>query len=227
MQRTCRLLSRGSNHYDTPSTTTTICMGATTSSSLSYRTHSAQADQGLAHKARPITSFFRTWAAPLLTVFGALIFELTKITFPDVRDSYQFRTWCINSGKHCLPRTPPNTCSWCHKTCPASSLLFPQSGFTKLFKFSFIDMIKWLDYVMCHTGLYMKSSQTIGDACSRANGAVKQKFHGFFAKKICSYSSALSSATATLRSMDTCLDRNEASPWISGCSSSLQPCRNR
>ena len=35
-------------------------------------------------KARPIISFFRTWAAPLLTVFGALIFELTKITFPDV-----------------------------------------------------------------------------------------------------------------------------------------------
>ena len=35
-------------------------------------------------KARPIISFFRTWAAPLLTVFGTLIFELTKITFPDV-----------------------------------------------------------------------------------------------------------------------------------------------
>ena len=35
-------------------------------------------------KARPIISFFRTWAAPLLTVFGALIFELTKVTFPDV-----------------------------------------------------------------------------------------------------------------------------------------------
>ena len=35
-------------------------------------------------KARPIISFFRTWAAPLRTVFGALIFELTKITFPDV-----------------------------------------------------------------------------------------------------------------------------------------------
>ena len=30
--------------------------------------------------ARPIISFFRTWAAPLLTVFGAPIFELTKIT---------------------------------------------------------------------------------------------------------------------------------------------------
>ena len=27
---------------------------------------------------RPIISFFRAWAAPLLTVFGALIFELTK-----------------------------------------------------------------------------------------------------------------------------------------------------
>ena len=35
-------------------------------------------------KARPIISFFRTWAAPLLTIFGALIFELTKVTFPDV-----------------------------------------------------------------------------------------------------------------------------------------------
>ena len=35
-------------------------------------------------KARPIISFFRTWDAPLLTVFGALILELTKITFPDV-----------------------------------------------------------------------------------------------------------------------------------------------
>ena len=35
-------------------------------------------------KARPIISLFRTWAAPLLTVFGALIFELTKVTFPDV-----------------------------------------------------------------------------------------------------------------------------------------------
>ena len=35
-------------------------------------------------KARPSISFFRTWAAPLLTVFGALIFELTNITFPDV-----------------------------------------------------------------------------------------------------------------------------------------------
>ena len=30
-------------------------------------------------KARPIISFFRTWAAP-----GALIFELTKVTFPDI-----------------------------------------------------------------------------------------------------------------------------------------------
>ena len=35
-------------------------------------------------KARPIISFFRTWEAPLLTVFGALIFELTKITFPHI-----------------------------------------------------------------------------------------------------------------------------------------------
>ena len=35
-------------------------------------------------KARPNISFFRTWAAPLLTVFGALIFELTKVTFPDI-----------------------------------------------------------------------------------------------------------------------------------------------
>ena len=35
-------------------------------------------------KARPIIPCFRTWAAPLLTVFGALIFGLTKITFPDV-----------------------------------------------------------------------------------------------------------------------------------------------
>ena len=34
-------------------------------------------------KARPIISFFRTWAAPF-TVFGALIFELTKVTFPDI-----------------------------------------------------------------------------------------------------------------------------------------------
>ena len=33
-------------------------------------------------KARPIISFFRTWAAPLLTVFGALFF--TNVTFPDV-----------------------------------------------------------------------------------------------------------------------------------------------
>ena len=40
-------------------------------------------------KARPIISFFRTWAAPLLTVFGALIFELTKVTFPDVPASVQ------------------------------------------------------------------------------------------------------------------------------------------
>ena len=30
-------------------------------------------------KARPIISFFRTWAAPFLTVFGALIFELTLV----------------------------------------------------------------------------------------------------------------------------------------------------
>ena len=35
-------------------------------------------------RARPIISFFRTWAAPFLTVFGALIFELTKVTFPDI-----------------------------------------------------------------------------------------------------------------------------------------------
>ena len=35
-------------------------------------------------KARPIISFFRTWAAPFLTVFGALIFELTKAAFPDI-----------------------------------------------------------------------------------------------------------------------------------------------
>ena len=35
-------------------------------------------------KARPIISFFRTWAAPFLTVFGAVIFELTKVTFPDI-----------------------------------------------------------------------------------------------------------------------------------------------
>ena len=43
-------------------------------------------------KARPIISFFRTWAAPLLTVFGALIFELTKVTFPDVLVSFRFRS---------------------------------------------------------------------------------------------------------------------------------------
>ena len=35
-------------------------------------------------KARPIISLFRTWAAPFLTVFGALNFELTKVTFPDI-----------------------------------------------------------------------------------------------------------------------------------------------
>ena len=76
----CRILSCRSRDYDTSSTTTTICLGATTPCTPSYCSHSAQTDQGLAQS----ISFFRKWASPLLTVFGALIFELTKITFPDV-----------------------------------------------------------------------------------------------------------------------------------------------
>ena len=87
-------------------------------------------------KARPIISFFRTWAAPLLTVFGALIFELTKVSF-------QFRSWYSSFGMLCRARTPRNIYSWYHKTYPVSSHPFPLNVFTKLFRFYSTAMIRW------------------------------------------------------------------------------------
>ena len=107
-------------------------------------------------KARPIIPFFRTWAAPLLTVFGALIFELTKITFPDVPGQLSVQELVPNSGMRCRPQTLRSIYSWCHKTCPVSSHQFPQNVFTKLSRFYFIVMIRWWVYATHHTGRSMK-----------------------------------------------------------------------
>ena len=79
-------------------------------------------------KARPIISFFRTWAAPFLTVFGALIFELTKVTFPDIPGQLGPRTCPTALGRAVKGRSrrihPP---TWCLRTCPVSSRPFPRS----------------------------------------------------------------------------------------------------
>ena len=48
LQGASRILSRRSRDYDTSSTTTALCVGATTSCTPSYSPHSAQTDQGLA-----------------------------------------------------------------------------------------------------------------------------------------------------------------------------------
>ena len=89
-------------------------------------------------KARPIISFFRTWA-PLLTVFGALIFELTKVTFPDVPGQLSVQELV---QQHYLAKNQQSTSSWSHRTSPVSSHPYPRNVFIKLCRSYFTAMIR-------------------------------------------------------------------------------------
>ena len=93
-------------------------------------------------KARPIISFFRTWAAPFLTVFGALIFELTKVTFLTYQVSFRFRNLSNSFGTRCQRQILPNTSTWCLRTCPVSSHPFPRSVSIRQYRCFFIVMTK-------------------------------------------------------------------------------------
>ena len=89
-------------------------------------------------KARPIISFFRTWAAPFLTVFGALIFELTKLTFPDIAGQLSVQELVQQRSRRIHP--------WCLKTCPASSRLFLRNASTRHYRCFSIVTIKLLAF---------------------------------------------------------------------------------
>ena len=94
-------------------------------------------------KARPIISFFRTWAAPFLTVFGALIFELTKATFPDIAGQLSVQELV---QQLCQRQILMNTSTWCHKTCQASSRPFLRNDSTRHYKCFSIGTIKLLAF---------------------------------------------------------------------------------
>ena len=68
------MLSCCARSIHTSTNTSTTHLGPTT-----FSTNSSQIVQGVAE-----SPFFRTRATILLTVFGALIFELTKVTFPEI-----------------------------------------------------------------------------------------------------------------------------------------------
>ena len=107
-------------------------------------------------KARPIISFFRTWAAPLLTVFGALIFELAKVTFPDVPGQLSVQE-LVQAALGCYRlRSPRNIYSWYHRTSPVSSHPYPLNVFIKLCRFYFTTMIRWSVYATHHIGRSMR-----------------------------------------------------------------------
>ena len=138
-------------------------------------------------KARPIISFFRTWAAPLLTVFGA---------FPDVPGQLSVQELVHQLWQALSSADPTENIQL---VSPVSSRPFPQSGFISRSRFYFIAMYE------------VKSDH--GDACLKESGAVKQKSPGLFAKKTYSVSSTSSSTVATSRSMATCSGKNEALQW--------------
>ena len=108
-------------------------------------------------KARPIISFFRTWAAPLLTVFGALIFELTKVTFPDVPGQLSVQELAQQLW-NALSREEPTEYiqlvykSVYHRTSPVSSHPYPLNVLIKLCRSYFTDMIRWSVYATHHIG---------------------------------------------------------------------------
>ena len=93
-------------------------------------------------KARPIISFFRTWAAPFLTVFGALIFELIKSYLLTYQDSFRSKNLSNSSGTRCQRQIPPNTSTWCLRTCPVSSRPFLRSVSIRHYRCFFIVMTK-------------------------------------------------------------------------------------
>ena len=108
-------------------------------------------------KARPIISFFRTRAVPLLTVFGALIFELTKVTFPDVPGQLSVQE-LVQQLWDALSREEPTEYinSWYHRTSPVSSHPYPLNVFIKLCRSYFTAMIRWSVYATHHSGRSMR-----------------------------------------------------------------------
>ena len=115
-------------------------------------------------KARPIISFFRTWAAPLLTVFGALIFERTKITFPHIPGIRQLWDELSNAD-------PEEYVQLVSQDFPAFSRPSRLNVFIKLFKFFYINMTSKSVFRMYHMGRYSRSNAITGSASSKENGA--------------------------------------------------------
>ena len=105
-------------------------------------------------KGRPIISFFRTGAAPLLTVFGALIFELTKITFPDIPGQLSVQDLVHQRWEALSSADPTEYIQLASQDLSGFFTSIPTERFH--FKFSFIVMIKWWDCAMYHTGLSMR-----------------------------------------------------------------------
>ena len=192
-RKTCRIRSRAGCHHGSHSAATTICLGTATSSSSSHRANPAQTHQGMAQ------SEAHYFFLPYLGCATSHGFRgphlqphknhLSRCPVPTVSSS--------SSEIHCHLQIFRNTYSWCHRTCQASSPPSLLNVFIKLFRSSFINMIRLLDYAMFPTGQYMKSSPTIGGNCSKASGVERQKPHGSFMRRIYRCSLTLSLTTAT------------------------------
>ena len=173
-------------------------------------------------KARPIISFFRTWAAPLLTVFGALIFELTKVTFPDVPGQLSVQE---------LVQQLWDALSCADPTEYIQLVSQDLSGFftsipTERFQQALQVLLHRYEQVV---GLRNTSHWSVYEVKSdhrrrmvKGKRHRKPRFLGHFVRSTFSVSLTSSLTTVTSRSTATCSGRNAALPWITSCSYSAQ-----
>ena len=68
--------------------------------------------------------------------------NLPKLPFPTYQDSFRSKNLSNSCGTHCQRQIPPNTSTWCLRTCPVSSHPFLRSVSIRHYRCFFIVMIK-------------------------------------------------------------------------------------
>ena len=161
---------------------------------------------------RPISSFFRTWAAPPLTVFGTLIFELTKVTFPDV------------PGQLSVQELVQQLWDALSHEDPTEYIQLVSQNFSSFFTSIPTERFHQALQVLLHrydqvVGLRNTSHWSVYEVKSDHRRRMfkgkwrRPRFLGHFVRRTFSVFLTSSLTTVTSRSTATCSGRNAALPW--------------
>ena len=72
--------------------------------------------------------------------------NLPKLLFQTFQDNFQHKNLSSSCGRHCQRQIPPNTSTWCLRTCPASSRPFLRNASIRHYRCFFIVTIKLLAF---------------------------------------------------------------------------------